>query len=98
MKTSKAGLDLIAEFEGFSAKPYLCPAKVPTIGFGSTRYADGRKVTLQDQPISRQEASDLLIARLNSRSYWGLIRAFLCQLSQSAKNSLRFFSNHPKCG
>lgn len=64
MKTSKAGIDLIAEFEGFSAKPYLCPAKVPTIGFGSTRYADGRKVTLQDQPVTRDEAGVLLAATL----------------------------------
>ena len=64
MKTSKAGLDLIAEFEGFSSKPYLCPAKVPTIGFGSTRWADGRAVSLQDEPITRDEALELLAATL----------------------------------
>lgn len=25
--------------------PYICPAGVPTIGFGSTYYEDGRRVT-----------------------------------------------------
>ena len=43
--------ELCKQFEGFRAKPYLCPAGIPTIGYGSTYYADGRKVTLQDEPI-----------------------------------------------
>lgn len=64
MKTSKAGIALIAEFEGFSSKPYLCPAKIATIGFGSTRWADGRAVSLQDEPITQSEAFELLAATL----------------------------------
>ena len=48
MKISENGLNLIKEFEGFSSKPYLCPAKIPTIGYGATFYKDGKKVTLQD--------------------------------------------------
>jgi len=39
--------ELCRRFEGYRAKPYLCPANVATIGYGSTYYADGRKVTLQ---------------------------------------------------
>jgi len=35
MKTSNRGLDLIKEFEGFSAKPYRCSAGYWTIGYGS---------------------------------------------------------------
>lgn len=31
-----AGLDLIKLFEGLALKAYLCPAKVLTIGYGST--------------------------------------------------------------
>ena len=27
------GLELIKRYEGFRAKPYLCPAGVPTIGY-----------------------------------------------------------------
>ena len=47
---------LIAMFEGFSNKAYL-PHKddVPTIGYGQTYYADGRKVRMGDY-ISEKEA------------------------------------------
>lgn len=55
MKTSKTGIDLIKRFEGFHSKPYICPAGVVTIGYGST-YLNGRKVTMQDGPISEPEA------------------------------------------
>lgn len=60
MKTSKAGLDLIKRFEGFKAAPYMCPANKPTIGYGSCFYADGRPVTLKDDPITEHEADALL--------------------------------------
>ena len=46
-------------FEGFSAKPYLCSAKVPTIGYGSTYYLNGRRVTLLDKPITELEAFEM---------------------------------------
>lgn len=58
--TSKQGKDLIKKYEGFRAKPYLCPAKVPTIGYGATYYPDGRKVKLTDSAISEGFASNLL--------------------------------------
>ena len=34
MKTSLNGIELIKKFEGFSDKPYLCPAGHLTIGYG----------------------------------------------------------------
>lgn len=43
MKTNKAGLELIKEFEGFRSNAYLCPAGVWTIGYGTTRI-NGLKV------------------------------------------------------
>lgn len=52
-----AGISLIISFEGFEPKPYLCSAGVPTIGFGTTRYPDGRKVTLKDKEITRSQAT-----------------------------------------
>jgi len=58
--TSKQGKDLIKKYEGFRAKPYLCPAKVPTIGYGATYYPDGRKVKLTDSAISEGFATNLL--------------------------------------
>ena len=60
MKISMKGVSLIAEFEGFKGSPYLCPAGVATIGFGSTRYADGKAVSMQDNAISVGEAKQLL--------------------------------------
>ena len=60
MKVSKNGLDLIKEFESFRAKAYLCPANIPTIGWGSTYYPDGKKVTLQDKEITEQKACEIL--------------------------------------
>ena len=60
MSDISAAVKLIKEFEGFKSQPYLCPAGIPTIGYGSTYYKDGRKVTLKDQPISEKDASALL--------------------------------------
>jgi lysozyme len=60
MKVNKEGIYLIAGFEGLSLKPYMCPAKKPTIGYGNTYYRDGRKVTMLDEPITNEEAVKLL--------------------------------------
>lgn len=52
--------ELCKVFEGFRAKPYLCPAGIATIGYGATYYSNGNRVTLQDLPISEPNASELL--------------------------------------
>lgn len=54
-------LPMLERFEGLYLRPYLCPAGVPTIGLGSTRYLDGRPVRLTDPPITREHA--YLLAR-----------------------------------
>lgn len=59
-KSSNNLIELIKKFEGFSAKPYLCPAKVVTIGYGNTFYANGEKVKLTDSPINETQAVELL--------------------------------------
>ena len=59
MKLNSSGYLLITEFEGFSDKPYLCSAKVPTIGFGSTYYSDGKRVTMLDKPITKDQALEI---------------------------------------
>ncbi len=51
---------LCRQFEGLYLKPYLCPAGVPTISYGSTRYEDGSRVTLADTPITTARAEELL--------------------------------------
>jgi lysozyme len=69
------GYNLIRRYEGYlrdlgdgsgRVKPYLCPANVATIGWGSTRYFsfDGytatvqRRVKMSDSPISREYAEE----------------------------------------
>jgi lysozyme len=59
-KISQKGLDLIKRFEGLSLKPYLCPASIPTIGYGNTYYTDGKKVKLTDPSITQAKADELL--------------------------------------
>ncbi len=60
MKLNKEGYDLIKLFEGLSLKPYLCSAKVPTIGYGNTFYENNKKVLMSDPPITKERADDLL--------------------------------------
>jgi len=37
---------LVKHFESLFLRAYLCPANVPTIGYGTTIYPDGRKVKI----------------------------------------------------
>lgn len=57
---SESAVKLIKTFEGLSLKPYLCPANVPTIGYGTTVYPDGRKVSVKDPPITEAQADEFL--------------------------------------
>jgi lysozyme len=59
-KLSLKGFELIKRFEGLKLKAYLCPAGIPTIGYGNTYYPNGKKVTLQDEPITQSIADKLL--------------------------------------
>ena len=65
---------LCKQFEGFRSKPYLCPANVATIGYGSTYYADKRTVTLEDPPMSQEEAHALLMIELEHTYLPGALR------------------------
>ena len=65
---------LCKQYEGFRSKPYLCPAGVATIGYGSTYYSDGRKVTLQDSPMDEPTASALLMYELQHTYLPGTLR------------------------
>ena len=51
---------LIKDFEKFRSEPYLDSEDIPTIGYGTTYYPDGRAVTLQDAPINQQTANKYL--------------------------------------
>lgn len=55
MRTSLQGLQLIKDFEGLRLKAYLCPAGVPTIGWGHTI---GVRI---GETITEAQASDYLV-------------------------------------
>ena len=74
-----AGLCL--RFEGLYLKPYLCPAGIPTIGVGSTRYEDGVAVSMFDAPITKDRAIELLMLTLK-RDYLPAVRT-LCKVENA---------------
>lgn len=61
-----AAVDLATHFEGFSAWPYLDPAAVPTIGYGSIYVGgnSGVRVTMDTPPIDEPTARLWLAAEL----------------------------------
>ena len=61
MKLSKAGIDLMHQFEGCRNKPYLCPAHIWTIGYGHVLYQEQIRL-----PMMRPEGkttADIAIIR-----------------------------------
>ena len=65
MYISSTCTNLVKRYEGFRSKPYKCPANVWTIGYGSTFYINGEKVSQHDSEISETFASELLENVLN---------------------------------
>jgi lysozyme len=59
MKTSTQGVEMLVASEGFRSKPYLDTKGIPTIGYGSTFYEDGTKVTMADAEITKERALKL---------------------------------------
>lgn len=59
MMISENCLNLITKYEGLFLEAYLDPVGIPTIGYGTIRYPDGRKVRLGDE-ITADEAEAFL--------------------------------------
>ncbi len=60
MKISENGINLICSFEGFKSKPYLDIAGVATIGYGTTIYPDGFKVSISDGEVGEEKAKEFI--------------------------------------
>lgn len=61
-------VNFIKKWEGFRAIPYLDRVGIPTIGYGTIVYPDGKKVDLLDPAISKERAEELLSLDLEKRS------------------------------
>jgi len=62
LTTSETGINLIKQFEGFRTNAYVDPGtggEPITIGYGTTRYADGRKVRMGDTITEFQATEEL---------------------------------------
>jgi GH24 family phage-related lysozyme (muramidase) len=79
-RVPQQALNLIKKYEGFRSGPYICPAGVPTIGYGNTYYPrTGAKVKMTDAPVSPDAAELLLkecvekdfVPKLEKIPYWG---------------------------
>jgi lysozyme len=57
LQLSNKGFEILEHYEGLKLKPYLCPAKIPTISLGVTVYPNGKAVKMTDKPLKdRNEA------------------------------------------
>jgi lysozyme len=63
---AKIAAEVIKEFEGYSSEPYLCPANVPTIGYGNTMYPNGERVTMDDPEITEEQSTEMLMDTIKS--------------------------------
>lgn len=61
-------IDIIKSFEGLFLKPYLCPANVATIGYGTIRYPNGTRVRMTDAAITETKAMEYLMFEINQKS------------------------------
>jgi lysozyme len=66
---SKSGEDLIKRFEAFIQEPYRDSAGIPTIGWGTTHYENGKAVTMQDPAIMHERAEQLFQFEAQAKAY-----------------------------
>jgi lysozyme len=82
---SKAGIDLVKRFEGCKLKAYLCPAGVPTIGWGET----GKHVFI-GLTVTQEQADEWLMRSL-AKANAALHRLVNCPLKQCQEDALTSF-------
>lgn len=88
MRISEQGIALITRFEGFSPKPYLCPAGKPTIGYGHVIGAGER---FSPYGISRKEAEALLFKDIE-KAEGAVLKLVRMPLSQGQFDALVSFT------
>lgn len=101
LKFSNNCVSLIASSEGFSAKPYVDPgtgAEPITIGFGSTFYCDGKKVTMKDTPITKEQAQQTLLCYLNKIALPCIQKVIKADINQNMLDALGSFVYNIGCG
>lgn len=91
MKLDEKGYNLIKQFEGYSDRPYKCPAGIPTIGFGNTYYPNGNRVKLTDPQITREYANEIL-AFVADNFAKSVLKAVKSKITVNQLNALTSFA------
>ena len=92
MKISEKGIAFIKNEEKFVSRPYLDAVKVPTIGYGTTYYENGKKVTLKDPPITEKRATELLTYQIGKSYAPAVTKALKVPVSQNQFDALTSFA------
>ena len=87
MKTSEVGIQLIKMFEGCKLKPYLCPAKKWTVGYGHV-IGNGATLAEADNRLFTKEEVDVLLRTDLARFERGVLRYCTVPLTQSQFDAL----------
>ena len=87
MKTSEVGIQLIKRFEGCKLKPYLCPAKFWTVGYGHV-LGNGATLAEADNRTFTKEEVDVLLRTDLARFERGVLRYCTVHLTQSQFDAL----------
>jgi len=102
MKISDAGLAIIKKFEGFRSKPYLCPARIWTIGYGHVLYPEQLRLKMDERlsyalkpedsrTFTKEEIDGLLLGELGKYER-GVERLCPGSLTQGQFDALTSFS------
>ena len=94
---NERGIEIIKGFEGLSLKPYLCPAKVWTVGYGAIRSSDGGPVDPDMEPVTEADADDLLGRDLETSERW-VSRLIKKPISENQFSALVSFTFNVGCG
>lgn len=95
----EVAVELVKKWEGLHrvdkatglVHPYVCPAGVWTIGYGSTRLLDGSPVRASTPPITEEEAEELMRHELEKCVRWALFMSPILQWSQSRLGAISSF-------
>jgi lysozyme len=83
-------INLVELSEGFKESPYRDTGGIPTIGFGFTHYSDGRPVTMNDAPITREQGESMLEAIL--QPFIDGVEKLVPNCNQNQKDALTDFA------
>jgi len=78
--------ELIKKYEGLRLKAYLCPAGIPTIGYGTTYYPNGKQVSVGD--IITQEEAERYLDIYLQKEVWSVFHRIKYELTDGQKMAI----------